>query len=130
MVTLGESDKPAKPPPARAGSGMTTEAMLAELETWHATSGLDGVLSPDCHDPDPTISRALVDARHTFLEMCQVMGYTACFGVSILGRGRGLDGGDIIRMNTTENLLPLSRLFYTCLDYVSSCGCLFHLLRC
>lgn len=72
MVTLGKPDQPAKPPPARAGSGMTKEAMLAELEAWHASSGLEGALTPDCHDPDPPISRALVDARHTFLEMCQV----------------------------------------------------------
>lgn len=72
VVTLGQPDKPATPPAARAGSGMTKETMLAELEAWHASSGLDGVLTPDCHDPDPPISRALVDARHTFLEMCQV----------------------------------------------------------
>lgn len=72
VVTLGQPDKPAKPPAARAGSGMTKGQMLAELEAWHASSGIDGLLTPDCHDPDPPISRALVDARHTFLEMCQV----------------------------------------------------------
>ena len=74
VVTLGQPDEPAKPPPARAGSGMTKEEMIAELEAWHASSGIDGLLTPDCHDPDPPISRALVDARHTFLEMCQVSG--------------------------------------------------------
>lgn len=84
MVTLGEPDRPAHPPPARAGSGLTTEHVLAELEAWHTSSGLDGVLTPDCHDPDPPISRALVDARHTFLEMCQVSfffltSYPSCF---------------------------------------------------
>lgn len=72
VVTLGKPDQPAKPPPARSGSGTTTEAMLKELQAWHASSGLEGMLTPDCHDPDPPISRALVDARHTFLEMCQV----------------------------------------------------------
>lgn len=72
VVTLGQPDEPARPPAARAGSGMTKETMLAELEAWHASSGIDGLLTPDCHDPDPPISRALVDARHTFLEMCQV----------------------------------------------------------
>ncbi|CAM9145834.1 unnamed protein product [Ectocarpus sp. 12 AP-2014] len=75
VVTLGKPDQPAKPPPARAGSGMTKEAMLAELEAWHASSGIEGTLTPDCHDPDPPISRALVDARHTFLEMCQFRHY-------------------------------------------------------
>ena len=75
MVTLGQPDKPATPPAARAGSGMTRETMLAELEAWHASSGIDGTLTADCHDPDPPISRALVDARHTFLEMCQVGGW-------------------------------------------------------
>lgn len=79
VVTLGEPDRPAKPPTARGGSGATAAAMLAELEAWHASSGLDGVLTPDCHDPDPPISRALVDARHTFLEMCQVT-FTAAGG--------------------------------------------------
>lgn len=72
VVSLGEHDQPAKPPVVRGQSAATTEALKAELEEWHATSGLEGVLTPDCHDPDPPISRALVDARHTFLEMCQV----------------------------------------------------------
>ncbi|CAM9662459.1 unnamed protein product [Sphacelaria rigidula] len=75
VVSLGEPDRPARPPPPRAASGMTNEEMLAELEAWHASSGLDGVLTPDCQDPDPPISRALVDARHTFLEMCQYRHY-------------------------------------------------------
>lgn len=86
VVTLGEHDRPAKPPPARAASGTTTETMRAELEAWHASSGLEGVLTPDCHDPDPPISRALVDARHTFLEMCQVNGIVSCITFLSLGR--------------------------------------------
>lgn len=73
VVTLAEPSKPAKPPPARGGSGTTTEAIAAEHETWHALFSVNGVvLTPDCTDVDPPISRALVDARHTFLEMCQV----------------------------------------------------------
>lgn len=72
VVSLGEHDHPAKPPVVRGQSAATTEALKVELEEWHATSGLEGVLTPDCHDPDPPITRALVDARHTFLEMCQV----------------------------------------------------------
>ncbi|CAN0458627.1 unnamed protein product, partial [Discosporangium mesarthrocarpum] len=36
--------------------------------------GLDSVY-PDCPDPDPLISRALVNTRHTFLEMCQYRHY-------------------------------------------------------
>ena len=71
MVSLGDHDRPAKPPHVRGQSAAMTKSVMMELEAWHASSGLEGVLTPDCHDPDPAISRALVDARHTFLEMCQ-----------------------------------------------------------
>lgn len=72
VVSLGNPDHPAVPPPGRGASAPNLKVIAAEREAWHATSGLEGELSSDCHDPDPPISRALVDARHTFLEMCQV----------------------------------------------------------
>lgn len=54
----------------------SADARLLDAEWEHAVPiHLDGFDPEGCTDPDPAHSRALVDSRHTFLEMCQFRHY-------------------------------------------------------